>query len=161
MFSLDLSDFLNSGWEGILVFLGVIGVIVNLLSKAGKNVDDTEKEPSQLRQLSRANYKPQNAGVNRQQKHTQTTKKPEKRKVSQGTFTQNKEQDKVIAEQKAAQQKMLKEIRRESDVAKGKNLIKSSKTHHKKARKIRGRLQEAMITKEILDKPVSLRKNHL
>ncbi|MBA5760685.1 hypothetical protein H3286_29905, partial [Escherichia coli] len=69
--------------------------------------------------------------------------KPEKRKVSQGTFTQNKEQDKVIAEQKAAQQKMLREIRRESDVAKGKNIIKSTSSHHKKARKLRGRLQEA------------------
>lgn len=56
---------------------------------------------------------------------------------------------------------MLREIRRESDVAKGKNIIKSTSSHHKKARKLRGRLQEAIITKEILDKPVSLRKNHL
>lgn len=73
--------------------------------------------------MSRANYKPQH--------HNQTTKKPEKRKVSQGTFTQNKEQDKVIAEQKAAQEKMLREIRRESDVAKGKKIMKTS-THRPK-----------------------------
>lgn len=89
---------------------------------------------------------------------TQTTKKPEKRKVSQGTFAQNKTQDKVIAEQKATQEKMLRDIRRESDVAKGKKLIKSTSNHSRKARKLRGRLQEAIITKEILDKPVSLRK---
>lgn len=153
MFSLDLNDFLNSGWEGVLVILGVIGVIVNLLSKSGKAADSEKKEPSKLSQMSRANYKPQH--------HNQTTKKPEKRKVSQGTFTQNKEQDKVIAEQKAAQEKMLREIRRESNVAKGKKIMKTSTHRPKKARKLRGRLQEAIITKEILDKPVSLRKNHL
>ncbi|EAE8347523.1 hypothetical protein BOQ23_11400 [Listeria monocytogenes] len=145
---MDLSDFLNSGWESVLVVLGIVGVIINFLSKAGKGTEEENKPRPNLRTTHQAS-------------RTQTTKKPEKRKVSQGTFTQNKEQDKVIAEQKAAQQKMLREIRRESDVAKGKNIIKSTSSHQKKARKLRGRLQEAIITKEILDKPVSLRKNHL
>ncbi|EAE4300264.1 hypothetical protein E1005_12230 [Listeria monocytogenes] len=149
---MDLSDFLNSGWESVLVVLGIVGVIINFLSKAGKGTEEENKKAPQPRPNLRSMH---------QASRTQTTKKPEKRKVSQGTFTQNKEQDKVIAEQKAAQQKMLREIRLESDVAKGKNIIKSTSSHQKKARKLRGRLQEAIITKEILDKPVSLRKNHL
>ncbi|HAC3175569.1 TPA_asm: hypothetical protein GZK45_05220 [Listeria innocua] len=149
---MDLSDFLNSGWEGVLVVLGIVGVLINFLSKAGKT-DEAEAEKAQ---------KPRpKVRTTHQVSHTQTTKKPAKRKVSQGTFTQNKEQDKVIAEQKAAQEKMLREIRRESDVAKGKKIMKTSTHRPKKARKLRGRLQEAIITKEILDKPVSLRKNHL
>ncbi|MBF2518438.1 hypothetical protein QJV14_06355 [Listeria cossartiae subsp. cayugensis] len=147
---MDLSDFLNSGWESVLVVLGIVGVLINFLSKAGKG-EEEEKAPQQRPKLR----------TTHQASHTQTTKKPAKRKVSQGTFTQNKEQDKVIAEQKATQEKMLRDIRRESDVAKGKKLIKSTSNHPKKARKLRGRLQEAIITKEILDKPVSLRKNHL
>lgn len=44
---------------------------------------------------------------------------------------------------------------------KGKISLKALVVTRKKARKLRGRLQEAIITKEILDKPVSLRKNHL
>ncbi|MDT0014120.1 hypothetical protein [Listeria cossartiae] len=149
---MDLSDFLNSGWESVLVVLGIVGVLINFLSKAGKGVEEEEEKAPQQRPKLRTTH---------QASHTQITKKPEKRKVSQGTFTQNKEQDKVIAEQKATQEKMLRDIRRESNVAKGKNLIKSTSNHPKKARKLRGRLQEAIITKEILDKPVSLRKNHL
>lgn len=112
---MDLSDFLNSGWESVLVVLGIVGVIINFLSKAGKGTEEENKAPQprpNLRSMHQAS-------------RTQTTKKPEKRKVSQGTFTQNKEQDKVIAEQKAAQQKMLREIRRESDVAKGKTSLKA------------------------------------
>ncbi|EAF2520976.1 hypothetical protein BBW87_06485 [Listeria monocytogenes] len=146
---MDLSDFLNSGWEGVLVVLGIVGVLINFLSKAGKT---DEAEAQKQRPKIRTTH---------QVSRTQTTKKPAKRKVSQGTFAQSKTQDKVIAEQKATQEKMLREIRRESDVAKGKKLIKSTSNHSKKARKLRGRLQEAIITKEILDKPVSLRKNHL
>ncbi|EAF8227012.1 hypothetical protein AYM70_11085 [Listeria monocytogenes] len=149
---MDLSDFLNSGWESVLVVLGIVGVLINFLSKAGKT-DEAEAEKAQ---------KPRpKVRTMHQVSRTQTTKKPEKRKVSQGTFAQSKTQDKVIAEQKATQEKMLRDIRRESDVAKGKKLIKSTSNHSKKARKLRGRLQEAIITKEILDKPVSLRKNHL
>ncbi|ELI1753411.1 hypothetical protein RQV55_000840 [Listeria monocytogenes] len=151
---MDLSDFLNSGWEGVLVVLGIVGVLINFLSKAGKT-DEAEAEAEKA-QKQRPKIR-----TTHQVSRTQTTKKPAKRKVSQGTFAQSKTQDKVIAEQKATQEKMLREIRRESDVAKGKKLIKSTSNHSKKARKLRGRLQEAIITKEILDKPVSLRKNHL
>ncbi|EBH4174541.1 hypothetical protein AB6M11_002579 [Listeria monocytogenes] len=149
---MDLSDFLNSGWEGVLVVLGIVGVLINFLSKAGKTDEAEAKKAQKPRPKIRTTH---------QVSRTQTTKKPAKRKVSQGTFAQSKTQDKVIAEQKATQEKMLREIRRESDVAKGKKLIKSTSNHSKKARKLRGRLQEAIITKEILDKPVSLRKNHL
>ncbi|MBC1985812.1 hypothetical protein HCJ71_00760 [Listeria sp. FSL L7-0478] len=148
---MDLSDFLESGWESVLVVLGIVGVLINFLSKADKT-DEAEAKKAQKRRPK--------IQTTQQTSRTQTTKKPAKRKVSQGTFTQNKEQDKVIAEQKATQEKMLRDIRRESDVAKGKKLIKSTSNHPKKARKLRGRLQEAIITKEILDKPVSLRKNH-
>lgn len=96
---MDLSDFLNSGWESVLVVLGIVGVIINFLSKAGKGTEEENKKAPQPRPNLRSMH---------QTSRTQTTKKPEKRKVSQGTFTQNKEQDKVIAEQKAAQQKNAK-----------------------------------------------------
>lgn len=37
---MDLSDFLNSGWESVLVVLGIVGVIINFLSKAGKGTEE-------------------------------------------------------------------------------------------------------------------------
>lgn len=33
---MDLSDFLNSGWESVLVVLGIVGVIINFLARPVK-----------------------------------------------------------------------------------------------------------------------------
>ncbi|MGD1671060.1 hypothetical protein ACP6DJ_13970, partial [Listeria monocytogenes] len=44
---MDLSDFLNSGWESVLVVLGIVGVIINFLSKAGKGTEEENKKAPQ------------------------------------------------------------------------------------------------------------------
>lgn len=41
---MDLSDFLNSGWESVLVVFGIVGVIINFFSKVGKGIEEENKK---------------------------------------------------------------------------------------------------------------------
>lgn len=66
---MDLSDFLNSGWESVLVVLGIVGVIINFLSKAGKGTEEENKKAPQPRPNLRSMH---------QASRTQTTKKTRK-----------------------------------------------------------------------------------
>lgn len=72
---MDLSDFLNSGWESVLVVLGIVGVIINFLSKAGKGTEEENKKAPQPRPNLRSMH---------QASRTQTTKKPENAKCHKG-----------------------------------------------------------------------------
>lgn len=140
---MDWNNFIEGGWESIIVVLGILGFIISMFSKSSSEAKEKAKK---------AASKPKHV-------HTQTTRKPTKRTVTQGTFTQSK-QNKELAEQQAALQHSLKEVEREASRKKKAKPIHSMSTSHKRSRRLRGRLQEAIITKEILDKPVSLRKDH-
>lgn len=141
---MDLSSFLEGGWESLLVVIGILGFIISYFSKSNSATKEQAKP---------APPKPKHV-------HTQVTKKPAKRTVTQGTFTQNKQQDKELAEQRAALQNSIREVEREASRKRKTKSFQSGTTYsNKRARKLRGRLQEAIITKEILDKPVSLRKD--
>ncbi|PZF88761.1 hypothetical protein C1903_08660 [Listeria ivanovii] len=139
---MDWNRFIEGGWEGIVVILGILGFVGSIFNHSRAEAKEKAKK---------AAPKPKHV-------HTQTTRKPTKRNVTQGTFTQSK-QNKELAEQQAALQHSLKEVEREANRKKKAKSIHSVSSTHKRSRRLRGRLQEAIITKEILDKPVSLRKD--
>ncbi|AHI54926.1 hypothetical protein ACP0AK_11900 [Listeria ivanovii] len=139
---MDWNKFIEGGWEGIVVILGILGFVGSIFNHSRAEAKEKAKK---------AAPKPKHV-------HTQTTRKPTKRNVTQGTFTQSK-QNKELAEQQAALQHSLKEVEREANRKKKAKSIHSVSSTHKRSRRLRGRLQEAIITKEILDKPVSLRKD--
>lgn len=141
---MDWNSFIEGGWESIVVVLGILGFIISMFSKSGSESKERAK----------------NAASTPKHTHSQTTKKPAKRNVSQGTFTQKEQQNKVLAKQQVILQNSLKEAEREAKRKKKVKPVESSRPQsYKRSRKIRGSLQEAIITKEILDKPVSLRKD--
>ncbi|PZG37187.1 hypothetical protein C1910_11770 [Listeria ivanovii] len=139
---MDWNKFIEGGWEGIVVILGILGFVGSIFNHSRAEAKEKAKKTAP---------KPKHV-------HTQTTRKPTKRNVTQGTFTQSK-QNKELAEQQAALQHSLKEVEREANRKKKAKSIHSVSSTHKRSRRLRGRLQEAIITKEILDKPVSLRKD--
>lgn len=72
---MDWNKFIEGGWEGIVVILGILGFVGSIFNHSRAEAKEKAKK---------AAPKPKHV-------HTQTTRKPTKRNVTQGTFTQSKQ----------------------------------------------------------------------
>lgn len=130
----ELLDLAGNGWQIVIIIIAVISYVV---SAANKTKDKKPAVHQQAKKNNTARSKANQAAARKQ-----ATKRP------------------TIQTMTRKQEKLLKDIRQESDVmtrpgrtaaSKSKNVLRQEFGSSKK-------LKRAMILKEVLDKPVSLRK---
>ncbi|WP_099223380.1 hypothetical protein [Listeria costaricensis] len=160
----NLPDYLMNNWEAILpIAVAIIGFIISAYNKSLKEAEKKQKS-APVKKQKQGFAEKMVAAAQKAQEYPMTKAKgeprqkakphPSKRAASAGqdvSLTEINRQAKREAYQE------MKRLKKEASVTADFDYRKRRQQVQKKKR-IRGKLQQAVIMKEVLDKPVSLRK---
>ncbi len=166
MLDSNLPDYLMNNWEAILpIAVAIIGFIISAYNKSLKEEQKKQKSAPDKKQkqgfaekMVAAAQKAQEypmtkaKGVPRQKTQTKMSK-------SAASSDQNVSLNEINRQAKREAYQEMRQLKKEASVTADFDYRKR-RTQVQKKKRIRGQLQQAVIMKEVLDKPVSLRKQH-